>query len=291
MGTKATNLSLPAQPMVSMTPSHKACRMCIANCSAVAAARLLLVLPTQDCCICDSAPLIASGMVNGHIMMHRYSPYDLAAAAADREQDQPQDAASTSYTVSEVFSRPSKKGASCRAVCFTGAAEQQYVVAGFETGTLLQLDAGSGGKVLLRLTKAHNGAGINRLLAIQDQRNLVAAGEAHDGCVCTHSSTHVHQAVHCCLRGGARQMQAPHHRFIAKQSRVAAAAVAVAWVTSVAAGILASCLPVKGSCRATCCMLLPEQPRTPHNRRPQQAKVASMLVKHHIHPKVAHYNT
>jgi WD40 repeat protein len=89
---------------------------------------------------------------------------------------------STSYSSSQVFARSSKKGASCRAVSFS--ADGQLLLAGFETGTILQLDAGSG-KVLARMTKAHS-AGINRLLSLstaagQADPPLLAAGDDSGG--------------------------------------------------------------------------------------------------------------
>jgi WD40 repeat protein len=135
----------------------------------------------QDCCFSQAAPLLASGLVNGQIMLHRFSSSGEPAAEQDEDEDDEPGAATTSnnsISVQEVLSRSSKKGASCRALCFT-TGEQQQLVAGFATGTLLLLDAGSG-RVAGRLTKAHS-AGVNRLLALQGQPGLVAAGDDAGG--------------------------------------------------------------------------------------------------------------
>lgn len=123
----------------------------------------------QDCCISSTAPLVASGLVDGQILLHSY---EAPAQPADDG-----DACSTSYCASQVLVRSSKKGASCRAVCF--AADGQSLLAGFETGSILQLDAGTG-KVLTRMTKAH-GAGVNRVLALAGQPQLLAAGDDSGG--------------------------------------------------------------------------------------------------------------
>lgn len=115
--------------------------------------------------------MLASGLVDGQILLHRYTASQPAAA------DEAAEACSTSYTASQVLARSSKKGASCRAVSFS--ADGQHLHAGFETGTLLQLDAATG-KVLTRLTKAH-AAGINRLLSLSGQQALLAAGDDSGG--------------------------------------------------------------------------------------------------------------
>jgi WD40 repeat protein len=131
----------------------------------------LVVLLLQDCCISSTAPVIASGLVDGQIVLHSYQA----------QQSQPEDGGastcSTSYSSSEVFVRSSKKGASCRAVSFS--ADGQMLLAGFSTGTILQLDAGTG-KVLTRMTKAHS-SGINRMLALSGQQSLLAAGDESGG--------------------------------------------------------------------------------------------------------------
>lgn len=130
----------------------------------------------QDCCISSTAPVLASGLVDGQILLHRYEP----PQPADPEGGD--DACSTSYSSHQVFARSSKKGASCRAMSFS--ADGQLLLAGFETGTILQLDAGSG-KVLARMTKAHS-AGINRLLCLSTAAGqagppLLAAGDDSGG--------------------------------------------------------------------------------------------------------------
>jgi WD40 repeat protein len=116
--------------------------------------------------------VIASGLVDGQIVLHRYE-------AAPSQPDDGEDSVpcSTSYSASEVLTRSSKKGASCRAVSF--AADGQTLLAGFETGTILQLDAHTG-KVLTRMTKAHK-AGINRMLSLSGQQALLAAGDDSGG--------------------------------------------------------------------------------------------------------------
>lgn len=125
----------------------------------------------QDCCISSTAPVVACGLVDGQIVLHR----------CEAPQSQPADGdastCSTSYSTSEVFARSSKKGASCRAVSFS--ADGQVLLAGFSTGTILQLDAGTG-KVLARTTKAHS-TGINRMLALSGQQSLLAAGDESGG--------------------------------------------------------------------------------------------------------------
>lgn len=101
-------------------------------------------------------------------MLHRYE-----AAQPQTTEDEEASVCSTSYSASQVLARSSKKGASCRAVCF--AADGQTLLAGFATGSILQLDSGTG-KLVARMTKAHS-AGINRMLALSGQQQLLAAGD------------------------------------------------------------------------------------------------------------------
>lgn len=130
----------------------------------------MLTCGLQDCCFHPSEPVLASALVSGQLLLHRY-----AAEPISNLQQQQQGDANTacSYTLQQLLCRDSKKAASCRAVIFpTGGSE---LVCGFETGTILQLDAATG-KVKSRLTRAHS-AGINRLLALPDSAHLVAAGD------------------------------------------------------------------------------------------------------------------
>ncbi|KAF8072908.1 WDR55 [Scenedesmus sp. PABB004] len=161
------------------------------------AAACSIELPEQpmDCAISPAAPLLASGLVNGGVVLHRYEPADGAAPAPDSDdedntggheaatggaggggaQQQPRPA----YVAREVLSRPSKKGASCRALAW--AAGGGGLAAGFATGTLLSLDPASG-RPAARLTRAH-GAGVTRLLGLPEQPALLAAGD-DDGALC-----------------------------------------------------------------------------------------------------------
>lgn len=138
----------------------------------------------QDCCFSSSDPLIASALVSGQLLLHRYTAQQAPAGPAQQQQGseaalEQQPAASTSYSVQQVLCRDSKKAASCRAVCF--ASDGSHLYCGFETGSILQLDPSSG-KAVTRLTKAHS-AGINRLLGIPEQPSLLAAGDM-DGGLC-----------------------------------------------------------------------------------------------------------
>eukprot|EP00775_Hariotina_reticulata_P013747 gene13747-13866_t len=141
----------------------------------------------QDCCFSSSAPLLATALVNGQVLLHRYQqgtaePTNAAAAASQQQEHSPedqQDECSTSYySTTEVLSRRSKKGASCRAIVFVSA-DDAHLACGFETGTLLQLDAATG-RVIARLPRAH-AAGISRLLAVSQQPSLFAAGDDGGG--------------------------------------------------------------------------------------------------------------
>lgn len=143
-------------------------------------------LPDQpmDCCFSSSDPLVASALVSGQLLLHRYTAQQAPAGPAQQQQGseaalEQQPAASTSYSVQQVLCRDSKKAASCRAVCF--ASDGSHLYCGFETGSILQLDPSSG-KAVTRLTKAHS-AGINRLLGIPEQPSLLAAGDM-DGGLC-----------------------------------------------------------------------------------------------------------
>jgi ATP-dependent RNA helicase DOB1 len=144
----------------------------------------------QDCCFSSCDPLVASALVSGQLLLHRYTAQQAPAGPTQQQQqqqqqqgsdadDEQQPAASTSYSVQQVLCRDSKKAASCRAVCF--ASDGSHLLCGFETGSILQLDPASG-KAVTRLTKVHS-AGINRLLGIPEQPSLLAAGDM-DGGLC-----------------------------------------------------------------------------------------------------------
>lgn len=130
----------------------------------------------QDCCFHPSEPVIASALVSGQVLVHRYK----AESGSQQQQPTEDDAApSCSYSVQQVLCRDSKKAASCRAVVYSS--DSSDLVCGFETGSIVQLDPTTG-KAKSRLTKAHS-AGINRLLAIPECPHLVAAGD-NDGGLC-----------------------------------------------------------------------------------------------------------
>jgi len=119
-GGPSGTIELPDQPMVRfvealvtqllvllLTPGHHCCQ------------HLLSTL--QDCCFSGSAPLLATALVNGQVMLHRYQQETArpasAAATTRHHQDHTshqQDECSTSYySTAEVLNRRSKQGASC----------------------------------------------------------------------------------------------------------------------------------------------------------------------------------
>lgn len=134
----------------------------------------------------SAEPLVAVGLVTGQVLVHRITTQQQQPSAAgdggsdadDGDADGGDGGCSTSYAVQPQLDRPSKKGASCRALVFLGAADE-HLGAGFETGTLLHLDAATG-KAVARLTKAH-AAGISRLLPLPQQPALLAAGDEDGG--------------------------------------------------------------------------------------------------------------
>jgi WD40 repeat protein len=140
----------------------------------------------QDCCFSDSAPLLATALVNGQVLLHRYQqetaePTTAAGTTSHHQQhtSRQQNECSTSYySAAEVLNRRSKKGASCRAIAFVSA-DNAHLACGFETGTLLQLDAATG-QVVTRLPKAHP-AGVSRLLKVSQHPSLFAAGDDSGG--------------------------------------------------------------------------------------------------------------
>lgn len=119
--------------------------------------------------------MVASGLVDGQIVLHRYTSNNNQQPQPQPQHDEDDAPSTSSYSASQVFVRSSKKGASCRAVAF--APDGQTLLAGFATGTLLQLDAETG-KVLTRLTKAHKG-GINRMLALGLNATAAAGAAGH----------------------------------------------------------------------------------------------------------------
>lgn len=137
--------------------------------------QLFVLLCLQDCCFHPSEPVLASALVNGQVLLHRYAA---EPAGKSQQQELGYEAASCSYAVQQVLCRDSKKAASCRAVVFSSTGSD--LICGFETGTILQLDPATG-KAKSRLTKAHS-AGINRLIPLPDSPYSVAAGD-NDGAV------------------------------------------------------------------------------------------------------------
>lgn len=116
--------------------------------------------PSQDCCISSLDPVVATGLVNGDIFLHRYSSSSSSTGPH-------------TITAEQSLRRRSPKAASCRCLAFSSQGDT--LVAGFDTGSLLQLDAATG-KVQQRLAKVH-AAPLNRLLHLVHQPHLVAAGD------------------------------------------------------------------------------------------------------------------
>lgn len=120
----------------------------------------------QDCDIASATQLVAAGLVSGQVQVFRYQ----------QDDSEPGTSTSTRTSVQQVLCRNSKRPAtSCRALHF--APDGASLLCGFETGSILHLDAASG-KLRRRLGAAHE-APVSRVLPLDAQ--LVAAGDEGGG--------------------------------------------------------------------------------------------------------------
>ena len=134
----------------------------------------------KDLDFSPTAPLVATSLVTGQALVHRYEP---AASTSGRGGG----GGALTLSAEQVLLRESgKKGASARALRFS-AGDGAHLLIGFETGVIVQVDAATGATVrrFRSGSKGTTGGGarpsINRLLPLPGARALLAVGDEDGG--------------------------------------------------------------------------------------------------------------